>query len=51
MAPRKCLTLKENFYIIEYHKREKCTAQKLSEVFKIGKTQESGNCEKRRANN
>ena len=39
MAPRKCLTLKEKVDIIEYHKREKCSARKLSEVFKIGKTQ------------
>jgi hypothetical protein len=31
--------LKEKVNIIEYHKREKCGVRKLSEVFKIGKTQ------------
>lgn len=39
MAPRKFLTLKEKVAIIDYHKREKCGVRKLSEVFKIGKTQ------------
>ena len=39
MAHRKCLTLKEKVDIIDYQKREKCNARKLSEVIKIGKTQ------------
>jgi hypothetical protein len=39
MAPRQSLTLNGKVNIIDYHKREKCGVRKLSEVFKIGKTQ------------
>jgi hypothetical protein len=43
-------TLKETVNIIDYHKREKCGVCKLSEVFKIGKTQAAEIVKKRRVN-
>jgi hypothetical protein len=48
MAPCQSLTLKEKVNVIDYHKREKCGVCKLSEVFKIGKTQPAETVKKKR---
>jgi hypothetical protein len=48
MAPCQSLTLKEKVNIIDYHKCEKCGVRKLSEVFKIGKTQAAESVKKKK---
>jgi hypothetical protein len=50
MTPCESLTLKERVNIVDYHKHDKCGVHKLSEVFKIGKTQAAEIVKKRRVN-